>query len=625
MYKNCDLINLKELFMQKSKDNYQYISDKVKQLKTEFPSLRGRTDDYAFVSLAVKSNIYKNPAFNLNEHELSSFIVDGVNDGGIDAILSDPSSDTNDLVLCQAKFYQQITFEEIKNAIHKMVDFYLHMDDGRYELFNSDVRSRYLSLFGELGDESKVKFVFYTSAPKSRINVNKLEAIVKDRLKNTEKYSLEVYFRDEIVNEIMESESRRPHVENGRLIIDETDNYLQYEDEAVVVNVSAFSIKELFSLHSINLLSKNLRYYIRKKDIDDAIRYTIDYEPENFWYKNNGITIICDDYIIDGKEVKLKNFSIVNGGQTTYIIFKSAVNKENDFFVPCKVIKSKGNTEDEKHKFSLEIARATNSQKAIKVSDLRSNSPEQIRFIREMRDVGVFYLTKRGEVIPKNYLEKDKNTNISEVGKLALAGIFQLPAVSRNNSSKIFDDVYYSKVFNGNQKDMAGIIRDLLYIDTYFREKFIKKFSKDNKEYPGIPFANNSRTICIAFAGFAARYANNNITDDNIKTIFSHIENERSYEDYLYDIFSNIGGIDHIIEQQLFKEDKDKVDDFLYRLFSKLISEGFKQYTTEKKYNESLNESNFLKKNKSYYEIISNSWIDLKQIINEITPLFKKK
>lgn len=111
--------------------------------------------------------------------------------------------------------------------------------------------------------------------------------------------------------------------------------------------------------------------------------------------------MICDDFYIDGNEVKLRNFSIVNSGQTTYMIHKSAsINSEHDLFLPCKIIKIVGDTEDEKNSFSLSIAKATNSQKAIKPVDLKANSPEQVRFARAMREVGVFYQTKRGETVP---------------------------------------------------------------------------------------------------------------------------------------------------------------------------------------------------------------------------------
>lgn len=91
------------------------------------------------------------------------------------------------------------------------------------------------------------------------------------------------------------------------------------------------------------------------------------------WFKNNGITIICSSFRLDGKEVKLKDFSIINGGQTTYMIHKSKnVSEELNFYLPCKIIKTIGDTEDDKSNFILEIAKATNSQKAIKKSRFKS-------------------------------------------------------------------------------------------------------------------------------------------------------------------------------------------------------------------------------------------------------------
>ena len=131
-----------------------------------------------------------------------------------------------------------------------------------------------------------------------------------------------------------------------------------YGDDAAIVNVSAYSIKQLYAEHNTNLLSQNLRYHVSGGNIDKEIRDTIKSAPALFWLKNNGITIICDDFRIDGKEVHLRNFSIVNGGQTTYVLHKSSqINTATDLWLPCKIIKTLGVTDKEKAAFSLEIAR----------------------------------------------------------------------------------------------------------------------------------------------------------------------------------------------------------------------------------------------------------------------------
>lgn len=96
--------------------------------------------------------------------------------------------------------------------------------------------------------------------------------------------------------EISESESVSLAVESGKIKIDETNNYLMYGDEsAVIVNVSAYSIKKLYARHNTNLLAQNLRYYLKNREIDKDIKKTIENHSEDFWYRNNGITIICDE------------------------------------------------------------------------------------------------------------------------------------------------------------------------------------------------------------------------------------------------------------------------------------------------------------------------------------------
>ena len=66
------------------------------------------------------------------------------------------------------------------------------------------------------------------------------------------------------------------------------------------------------------------------------------------------------------------------------------IDANHDLYLPCKIIRIAGDTEDERNAFSLAISKAANTQKPIKEIDLRANAPEQIRFYQAMRDVGVF-------------------------------------------------------------------------------------------------------------------------------------------------------------------------------------------------------------------------------------------
>lgn len=593
-------------------DSYNFIKSKIDSLRSIYPNFKDKSDSYLFSALAIRSNFYKNPSLNLKESDLEAMIVDGCSDGGVDAMLTDPNSETSDLVLVQSKFYKSILFDEICDAIRKLYSFYTNMIKGNNYKINDKVYNRFLTLNSDVGDESKINFVIYTSAPIKKIETDRIENFFNETIGNNDKLILKIYFAEDLCNEIDDADSRRASVENDKLVIDETNNFLMYGDDAIICNVSAFCIKELYGKHGLNLLARNLRYYVKNKNIDSAIRESIANNPDLFWYKNNGLTIICDSFEPSGPLVKLKNFSIINGGQTTYSLFKSPkLNKDNDFFLPCKIIQIKGDTDKEKNDFILNVAKATNSQKPIKAIDLKANSAEQVRFISKMRDEGIYYQTKRGEIIPEEFKIAYKNTDLSDTGKLCLSAIYQLPASSRNKPSCIYNPEYYEPIFNGDQGKIAKIVKQLLYIDYYFTKVFLKKFDENMKDNPNstelIPFGHNARTVCIAFTSFASRFYQGNLTNDSIKKLFDSKEGE--YNNRLYDIFKNLDHFDSIFEPKVF-ENKDVLDTHLYNLFIGFIKAGRKCYSSDKRSDSSLNETNYLKKDYNYYNILKIEWDD---------------
>ena len=591
-------------------------------MKSTYPSLRLKSDDYVFSALCVKAHLYKNPALSLNDADFEEIIVDGQYDGGVDVLLTDPDAEESDLIIAQSKFYTSISSDDVINAMTKMASFYKDMSEGHYEQVNTKVQRRFLSLNAEVGDESKIHFVFYTSAPQSGINRARIEKNFRGLFTDSSRFEISLFFGKDVEEEIAESESRRPAVEQGKIQIDRAGNCLEYGDDAVIVNASAFSIKALYARYNIQLLAKNLRYHIAGRDIDKGIEDTINNSPESFWQKNNGITIVCDDFNIDGREAKLKNFSIINGGQTTYMLAKSRYIDENhDLFLPCKIIRTEGTTEDEKNAFSLSIAKATNTQKPIKAVDLKANAPEQVRFSQAMRDVGVFYQTKRGESIPKNYKEPYLNSSLLEIGKLCLAAVFQIPCASRSKPSTLYLPQYYDKIFNSDQSQIAKLSRDLLYIDYYFRSTFLKNFDRDNSSMPNsndrISFAHNARTICIAFTAFASRYQQGNIPEQDLDAVFTAGYRDNGTDAKLYDIFSNLDGISYLIPPSVFAE-KNRCDAVLNALFNVIINAGITSFSMAVRYDNTLTATNFLKRDKNYYAILSDQWVAIREKIKNI-------
>ena len=596
-------------------DTYTYITNKIHMLRENYLSLSEQPDTYVFSLLCIKANFYKNPMLILQESDFADIIVDSRGDGGADILMNDPTSEESDIVIGQSKFYKSISKDDVLNAMLKMVRFYNDMQAGRYEEVNPRVQQRFLTLNAETSEESRVHFVFYTSAPKNRIDTERIEKQILEQFTNPDAVEVSIFFAADIVNEIKESESIKQLVERGKIIIDETNNYLMYGDDAAIVNASAFSIRQLYAEHGKTLLAHNLRYHINGGKIDREIRETIDKNPKSFWLKNNGITMICDEFRIDGREVHLKNFSIVNGGQTVYVLNKSNnLDATRDFWIACKIIKTTGATEKDKVSFSLEIAKAANSQKPIKEADLKANAPEQRSFSQFMRAVGVFYQTKRGESVPKQFAIAYLHTKLLDVGKLCLAAIFQEPCKSRTKPSSVYSQEYYEPIFNEKtQKQVAQISKELLYINDYFTKKFLTKFDKENEDMPDAsirsPFAHTARTICIAFTALAARYHQGNLTDKDVTMLTSDKPKSTSY-----DRLRNLGEIKSLLPIKLCT---DAYDTALDKLFTAIIEEGITTYSFKCDENNSLTAANFLKKDENYYLILKRRWSALKKVISD--------
>ena len=596
-------------------NSYDYIASKINALKTQYASLRDKPDYYVFSALFVKVAFYKNPDHYLNESDLNKIIVDGSNDCGIDILLLDPDSDEEDLIIGQSKFCKTIKSEEILQAMYKMANGYKELRNGHYEMANTRLSSRFAEL--EVDEESKIRFVFYTSAPKKRIDTKKLETKFREQFIDNDNIEVKILFDSDIKKEIHDAATWKPLVESDKIYIDKAGNCLRYGEEAAIVNVSAFSIKELYTRHETNLLSLNLRYHIvdKKRDgVDNGIKTTIDKNPELFWLKNNGLTIICDDFRIDGREVHLENFSVVNGGQTTYQLYKSeSIYKGKDFWLPCKIIKSIGENKDEKTDFSLEIAHAANAQKPITQEDLKVNAPEQMSFAKAMKAVGVFYETKRGEkVSSKEYPYAYRKTKMDEVGKLCMAAIFQMPCVSRNRKKLFHEGRYYNYIFAEKQSQVAKICKELLYINYYFNKTFKRKFKNDNENEEDasirLPFANKARTICIAFTALAARYHQGNITDQDLKKIRAAAKPQTdSAADDMYKAVRDIGSMQSLFPKKL-SENMDLYDAALDKLFTAIIEEGILAYSFACDDKPNLTANSFLQDDKNYYAILKRFW-----------------
>lgn len=173
----------------------------------------------------------------------------------------------------------------------------------------------------------------------------------------------------------------------------------QYESYLAII--PAMALINIYERFGARLLEQNVRSFLQfTGKINKGIRNTIIKEPHMFLAFNNGIAATAEEVEIDKSEnaeglliSKVKDFQIVNGGQTTaslYHTFKKDKADISKVFVQVKLSVVKN-----KEKFSEIISRISeyaNTQNKVSVSDLSSNTPFHIELEKLSRDIFTPYI-----------------------------------------------------------------------------------------------------------------------------------------------------------------------------------------------------------------------------------------
>lgn len=575
----------------------EFIKDHINSFKRHYPIFKNYQDYHVFTEMCIKY-FYYSDGTSFDQDIATTWLTDGPNDGGIDAIINDPSSEGNDVIIIQSKYYENTPLDSdtVGAEFTKIKGTLNDLKNNKIANYNDRVVSAYRNATSQIEDNGQIRVVLFSSyLPSGKKEINKLCKTMQTALSD---FDCELNYGTDIESEIEMVENGNINIDFDKLHIDKKDNYLKYED-SVIVNISALSLQDLYIRRRNGLLGRNLRYYVRQKSVDDGIAKTISKTPQDFWYKNNGIVIVCDDFDIDGTDIKLTNFSIVNGGQTTNRISKVDISK--DFYLQCKIVKIKGITTEDKDSFVLGIADATNSQKPIKQADLKANMPEQLQLKSRLNTKGVYYITKKGDKTPKQYTEPYQTTKMDTVGKLSLAAILQMPGTARNSSVKMFKDEYYYLIFGKEAKE--GVIADLLKI-SYYYEQFLKTDIKSRgyDEKSSLPMIKNGRTFQFACITFLFKIDYGTFTYEDVKVNFENT-------DSLKKVLRQTNNLTKLISNNI-QNEKEIFFNIFDKIGDEVLGYCYNNALDEAKYNQkALAASDYLKKDDTYYkDIIKRLW-----------------
>lgn len=381
-------------------ENYKYISNIEK-------------DEWAFNYWVLDKLFYE------DEELVEEKIVD-YHDLGIDAY--EIYEDTKDIFLIQNKYYGEttgITAEYVKN------DFLLRaitaLENGTYK--KSDELQGAFSKFKECVDFTVHLQLFVTN----NIHNKAADEYVKKFNVTHPKYIAKIFYLDDIEERYYgETQQIKKNitvkvesVNKGTILNINTDGYkLENVIDARYVLTPVVSVYRLYR-DSIEkgypIFDKNIREYLGNKGVNKSIYQTLldEEDRKNFFYYNNGITVICDkmtkiitqtsDYNMNAA-FTIENPQIVNGCQTVNSIYEALKNidpnkLEKDFkdtFVMLKILEiDRDDSADDR--LYKDIVKYTNSQNSIDEKTFVANTNTFIRLQNEFESKGFLLLIKQSD------------------------------------------------------------------------------------------------------------------------------------------------------------------------------------------------------------------------------------
>ena len=554
-------------------------NEKIMNLCKDLSLAEGKqTEEYLFTLEMVDLFYYKG---NIGKIDIKTGFTDGTGDGGIDFIYTDDEV----MYLIQGKTSEDLTIEDISNVFYKMKNTVENFESGEYSQYSKKLKSVYKNVYDSLDDNKNIELVLFTN---TKLNEEILKKINKLREK-PEFSSFEIIIHDkgDIERKEILAYSDRDLVEEDAVQIflnkENKNDKLSYGENGIIVNVKATSIKSLYEKHSDSgLFSYNLREHVSQKNVDEGIELTIKNDKDNFWFYNNGITIGCEDFIESGNKIKLYNFSIINGAQTTTKIGKSKlIDGKHDFPLVCKIVKSDLNNKKSRE-FIGKISEASNSQKPIKFRDLKSNDIQQ-KELEAKAGSNKYPLAieiKRG-VKAKNYnkvREKWQRVSNEYVGQLILSCVFQKPGIARNSKNTIFSSKkMYQQVFV--RKHDFDTLYDLVRLGNIYDE-YLNRVVKETNDIDTIGIMKNGKLTILAIVCYLIKKQR--------KIVVDHTSDE-VYKD-------NLTGL-------LFTDyPKDDLNKKIEEIFKYIIRKLESLYEQKKEVEKITSFSNYFK-NEKFYEI----------------------
>ena len=509
---------LNELFQQDFADNGSY------------------ADESQYFEVFSSKQILKSN--DLSDEEIENGVLGSGNDGGCDSIytlfngayvtedivssITSSKEAAIELVITQAKRETSFGEDAImkwKTTVGNLME--IGVDDSPYKArYNEDVRTAF-SVFRELyvkllrnTPKLVISFNYATFATELHPNVQaqaeELKGIVH-KLFPSPKTVVNVTFWG--AEELLLAAQSQPEHKLNLPLAENPINIGTHCDYIALVNIAKyyrFITNENGALRKY-LFDSNVRDYQGHNSVNQDIHNTLSSSTgEDFWWLNNGITLLTDEAILaTSKELVLTEPAVVNGLQTSNEIYQYFLANPEQLGsetrnVLIRVIVPE--SEDSRDRIIL----ATNNQTNIPKSSLRANDPIHWQIELYLKGRGLFYDRR------KNYYKNQgrKSTEIVSVSFLAQCMIslfLQKPNYARARpSTLLIKDETYDELYIKNQD-----------LDVFYNSaklgKMVEVCLKKSNVYT--PAQKNDILFYVLYLSVAKRVGNANITFKDVKEI----------------------------------------------------------------------------------------------------------
>lgn len=431
--------------------------------------------------------------------EAGNAVCDGTNDGGIDAIYV--SHVEKKLICVQAKFNQN------GNSTWSLADFlrfkeacsYLQREE--YHRFDERLAGMAQDIATAL-DSMDYKFYFImahtgkTGAAEQILSdmqawqseLNEAACVNTDLLPSSEyPFQVHLFSAEDISNAIQGQSLSAINLEDVEIM---EYGKIIHPHNAYFGIITGEQICEWWSTHGSQLFSKNIRNILGQTDVNDSIKKTVLDEPNNFWFYNNGITVLVRDASPHRRNTSdsarglftFHDISIINGAQTVSSI--GMVSKQHSLPVEyLRSIKLQARfivTED--NDIVKNITRANNHQNRVLGRDFASQEQEQVRLSKDLIVEGYNYQLLRTSETP---VASDRLITIDEAlnALVSANGVPSTVVTLKSQRGKFFDNLegsLYRSTFNSSVSGVRLI--NAVNFNKIIEKQILQKLASINRQ-----------------------------------------------------------------------------------------------------------------------------------------------